>query len=157
MLESTKFSLVVQTWKGQIVIRGGPSRVLYRFFYSREVDKSHPISHFALDQNPIDVAETSAFWDPCPDEKAFERGTEMENRDYLLPKEGSFWNNTKNTPSLFARRLDKGEIIFYIDTEEFKKFLVKGKHLKGLFTLSRENTSDLWIWKKSLGPAEKKA
>lgn len=147
------FSLVVQIYKGPTVIRTGPSRIIWRVFFDIPVDKNHPITSFALDANPVEVKEISASWTPCPDEKALERGKPNEDKDYLKPEKGSFWNDTKATPSS-ARLLTSGKATFYI-INDFWKFLLDSKHLKGLFTLKRQGKTDLWTWKKSAGPGEK--
>ena len=148
-----KFSLVVQIWRGPIQIRTGPSRIIWRFLLDLPVDKAHPVTAFALTSNPIENKETSASWTPCPDEKALERGKPNEDKKYLEPKEGSFWNDTKNTPSS-VRQLTSRTATFYI-INDLWKFLIKSKHLKGLFTLKRQDKSDLWTWKRSAGPGQK--
>jgi len=153
--KAINFSLVVQTFKGQTVIRAGSSRTLWRVFFDLPVDKDHPITSFALTSNPIENKEISASWTPCPDEKALERGKEKEDKSYLKPEEGSFWNDTKATPS-HVRQLTSGKATFFVFLFVFWKFLLNSKHLKGLFTLYRQDDSDLWTWKKSAGPGEKK-
>lgn len=147
------FSLVVQIYKGQTVIRTGPTRILWRIFFDLKVDKTHPIASFALDANPIEVKEISASWTPCPDEKALERGKPNEDKDYLKPGLDNWWSRTKATPSS-ARQLTSGKATFYI-INDFWKFLLDSKYLKGLFTLKRQDKSDLWTWKRSAGPGEK--
>jgi len=149
-----EFSLVVQIWKGQTVVRVGPSRIIWRFLLDLPVDKAHPVTAFALTSNPIENKETSASWTPCPDEDALERGKPNEDKKYLEPKEGSFWNDTKNTPSS-VRQLTSGTVTFLI-INDFWKFLIKSKHLKGLFTLKKQGKTNLWTWKKSAGPGGKK-
>ncbi len=153
--KAVDFSLIVQTYKGQKVIREGPSRIVWRIFFDMPVDKKHPITSFALTANPIENKEVSATWVPCPDKKALERGKEKEDKDYLKPEEGSFYNDTKNTPS-YCRQLASGKATFFIKAEEFWKFLLNSKQLKGLFTLKCEDNSDMWTWRKSAGPGEKK-
>lgn len=148
-----QFSLVVQIFKGTTIIRAGPSRILWRFLLAMPTGKS-PVTAFALTSNPLEVSETSASWTPCPDPEALERGKPNEDREYLKPSEKNWWNRTKATPSS-VKLLDSGKVTFYI-VNGFWKFLVSGKHLKGLFTLTRENTSDLWTWKKGVGPGEKR-
>ena len=153
--KAVDFSLVVQTYKGQKVIREGPSRTVWRIFFDLPISKKYPITAFALKSNPIETKEISAFWTPCPDKDALERGKEKEVKDYLTPEEGSFYNDTKNTPS-YCRQLASGKATFFIKAEEFWKFLLNSKQLKGLFTLKCEDNSDMWTWRKSAGPGEKK-
>ena len=152
--KAVNFSLVVQTFRGQKVIREGASRILWRIFFDISVDKEHPITSFALTSNPVENKEISASWTPCPDDKALERGKEKEDKSYLEPDMKGWWNRSKATPS-HCRQLVSGKATFYI-INDFWKFLLNSKYLKGIFTLTRQNSSDLWIWKKSAGPGEKK-
>lgn len=149
-----KFSLVVQIFKGQTVIRTGPSRILWRFLLDLPVDKTHPVTAFALTANPIESEEVSASWTPSSDKKALERGKPGEDKKYLEPSPKSFWNSSKATPSS-VKFLTSGTVTFFIKNG-FWKFLIKSKHLKGLFTLKQQGKTNLWTWKKSAGPGEKK-
>ena len=147
------FSLILQVWKGQKVIRVGPSRIIWRILFDMPEDKDHPITSFALNDNPIEVEETTATRVPCPDEKALDRGKPNEDRSYLEPKEGSYWNDSKATPAA-CRLLTSGTATFFT-INGFWKFLLKSKRLKGLFTLTQQDSSDLWTWKRSAGPGQK--
>ena len=148
-----KFSLVVQIFRGQKVVREGPSRIIWRFFLDIP-DNDNPVTAFSLSSNPLENDEVTAYKTPCPDKKALERGRPNEDREYLEPKEGSFWNDTKNTNSSL-KFLDSGTVVFYI-IDGFWKFLARGKHLKGIYTLSRQDKTKMWTWKKSAGPGERK-
>jgi len=90
----------------------------------------------------------------CPDKKALDRGVEGEDKSYLKPDPGNWWNPTKNTP-LFYTRLDFGKTVVLINKLNFKKFLFKGKKLKGLWVLIREGDSPMFICKRSIGPGGK--
>ena len=157
--KAVDFSLVVQTYKGQKVIREGPSRTVWRIFFDMPVDKKHPITSFALTTNPIENKEVSATWVPCPDKKALERGKEKEDKDYLTPAPDGWWNTTKATPS-HCRQLTSGKATFFIKADnkdnDFWKFLLNSKQLRGIYTLKQEGKTELWTWKKSIGPGEKK-
>lgn len=135
------------------VTREGPSRLIWRFFLKLPA-RSEPVTCFSLSDDPIQVKQTTAFFVPCPDKDALKRGEPGENKGYLKPERGSFWNDTKNTFS-DTRKIDKGTVLFYIKNGLWK-FLAKGKHLKGVFVLKREGSSDQWKWQKSAGPGEEK-
>jgi len=151
--KALNFTLIVQIFRGQHVIRTGPSRIIWRFLLDLPVDKTHPVTAFALHSNPIENKEVSASWTPCPDEKALERGKPDEDRDYLKPSEKNWWNRSKATPSS-VKFLTSGTVTFYI-INGLWKFLIKSKHLKGIYTLKRQDNSDLWTWKRSAGPGER--
>ena len=150
--DPVKFSLVVQIWRGPKVIREGPSRIIWRFLLDMP-DGDNPATAFSLSSNPIENNEVTAYKTPCPDKDALKRGKPNEDRDYLKPEERSFWNDTKDTPSS-VKQLDSGTVVFYI-IDGFWKFLAKGRHLKGIYTLSRQGKTKMWTWKKSAGPGEK--
>ena len=147
-----KFSLIVQIWRGQKVIREGPSRIIWRLLIDIP-DKDNPVISLALSSNPIENNEVSASKISCSDEQALFRGDPNEDRSYLDPKKGSFWNDTKDTPSS-VKKLDSGTIVFYIKNG-FWKFLIRGKRLRGIYTLKQQAKSDMWTWKKEVGPGEK--
>lgn len=148
---SLNFLLLAQFWKGQVVIRQGPSRTIFRLFLDLPINSNHLFS-LALSDNPIEVNEISATLIPCPDLIALDRGKLNENTDYLAPKEGSFWNDSKDTPS-WVERLDSGSSLILIDSPIFKKFSFSGKKLKGIFTITQDSKdSNLWLWKRSAGP-----
>ena len=149
-----KFSLVVQIFKGQTVIRTSPSRILWRFLLDLPADKNHPVTAFALTANPIENKEVSASWTPSSDAKALDRGKPGEDKKYLEPSPESFWNSSKATPSS-VKFLTSGTVTFFIKNG-FWKFLIKSKHLKGLFTLKQQGKTNLWAWKRSAGPGKKK-
>ena len=150
--KSINFSFIVQIWKGQTVIRDTPSRILWRLLIETP-DGKDPITSFALTSNPIENNEVSASKIPCPDAQALSRGEPNENRDYLDPEKGSFWNDTKDTFSAL-KKLDSGTVIFYIKNG-FWKFLVRGRRLKGIYTLKQQAKSNMWTWKKDVGPGGK--
>ena len=147
-----KFSLIVQIWKGQTVIRDTPSRIIWRFLLDTP-DGNNSITSFALATNPIENNEVSASKVPWPDAQALSRGEPNEDRSYLNPKKGNFWNDTKDTPSS-VKKLDSGTIVFYIK-DGFWKFLIRGKRLRGIYTLKQQAKSNMWTWKKEVGPGEK--
>lgn len=151
-MKEVRFSYGVQTWRGQVVIRLGPSRVIYRLFFNLPADSG--LVHYVLDHDIIKVKQTTAFEEPCPDKKALERGVKGEDTSYLKPDEKGFWNPTKDTPARYFR-IELATAVFYVNEKNFKKFLFKGKKLKGLFILTREDTSSMFILKRSAGPGGK--
>jgi len=151
--KSIGFSLILQVFKGQTVIRGGPSRTIWRFLFDLPEDEKHPVTCFVLNDNPIEEDSTTASRVPCPDEGALERGKPNEDRSYLKPKPGSFWNDSKATPSA-CRLLTAGKATFFA-INGFWKFTLDSKRLKGLFTISQQDSSNLWTWRRSAGPGQK--
>ena len=147
------FSLTLQVWKGKTIVRTSPSRIIYRILFDMPEDKTHPITSFALNDNPIEVEETTATRVPCSDKDALQRGKPNEDRSYLEPKQNSFWNDTKATPTS-VRLLTNGTATFFI-INGLWKFVLQSKQLKGLFTLTQQDSTDLWTWKRSAGPGEK--
>jgi len=153
-MEKISFSLVRQIWKGAKVVREGPSRLIWRFLLDLPAD-SRPITCFVLSDNPIDVRQTTAVLVPCPDKDALKRGEPDENKDYLKPDEKGFWNPTRDTFS-DVRKIAEGKVLFYIRNDSLWKFLVQGNHLKGIFVLKREGSTNQWKWQRNISPGEKK-
>ena len=148
-----RFSLVREVWKGQKVVREGPSRVVWRFIFENE--EKDGFSSFLFSESPIDNDNVSAIFEPCPDPKALTRGKEGEDKSYLKPDEKGYWNPTKDTAA-FVRQIDYGKVLFFPPkSSSFMKFLTSGKLLSGFFTLSREGETDMWKWKKVAGPGKR--
>ena len=147
---NTKFSIVRQTWKKQFVIRFGPTKVIWRIFFDIKINPKN-IMHFVLNENPLVVNKITAYQLDCPDLKALSRGTEGEDKKYLSPKEGSFWNDTKATPSEVIQ-IASGDSIFLENSDTFKKFTLNSKEIKGLFILSERDSSKIWMFERSIIP-----
>lgn len=149
----TRFLLLAQYWKGQQVIRSGPSKTLFRLFFDTHIQSDNSkLLHFSILTDPIGSSEFSAMLIPCPDLMALERGKRFENQYYLLPKEGSFWNDSKDTHS-WVERLDWGTSAISIDKNSYK-FIFMGLKLKGIFVATKKIEDDeknsLWTFKLAL-------
>lgn len=151
-MKTLKFVLLKQTWKGQKVIRHGPSRTTFRIILNKSIPGG--LLHYAMDHNTITNKKAIGYFKPCPDKNALIRGTKKENTAYLKPKLGNFWNDTKNTPTSLER-LDSGTAIMLINNDSFKKILFNGKLFKAMLVFKRQDKTDLWSIEKSIGPGKK--
>jgi len=123
-----EFSLQYQWWRGQIVVRRGPSRTQW-WLHIKIGDK---VYSYALNSNPVDVAVTAGLL-------RTDLGEWMYHDGEVKPK--TKFNPTKSTPC-FARIEDKGTLDVFQDGLQFKKFKFSGKKLKGMWAFSKEN--GLW-------------
>lgn len=137
--------------KPVIVVRAGASSE----HYDLRIDTGKlPIMHWVLDNDPREVESTTALYKPSSERSSMDRGKPNENKDYLKP--GTSYNPTKDTRAWLELE-DSGEAIITIDKPMFKRVELKGKTLKGLYTLEREDkNSDFWILKKTKLPETKK-
>jgi len=138
--------------KPVIVVRSGASEE----HWDLRIDTGETsIMHWVLDNDPREVASTTALYKPCNDKSSMDKGKPNENKDYLKPGT-SEWNPTKDTRAWLDLE-DSGEAIITIDKPMFKRVELRGKTLKGLFTLEREDEkSDFWILSKAKLPETKK-
>ena len=149
----TKFLYLMSGTRGQIVIRSGFSSVQYHLFFSKKVDNKH-LLHFVGEKSILKLKQVSVVIDPCPDLKALDRGLPGEDKSYLKPDPKNWWNPSKATP-VYVFRLAAGEAIFLEDSPPFKKFVLKSKRMKGLFTLRQEDpNSPMYIFSRSAGPGQ---
>lgn len=153
-----KFVLFEQNWKGQTVIRVGPSRTEYRIITDLPVTGG--MFHILLMDDPKTQDEVSSLLIPCSDENGMERGEPGEDTEYLKPSEGSFWNDTKDTDS-WLKRIDSGKVV--LEPESLKtnkiKLIFMGNKLNGIFELTKKTTGEpheLWVFKAVLRPKQKK-
>lgn len=135
-----EFKFIKQTWRGQKVIREGPSRTLYYVILKQ--DKSY----FSLALNTsLLSSETAAglpFSHPIPlwiAKGEIEPGTKL--------------NPTKATPSKIEV-LDQGKATVLIE-DKVKKFILKGKKIKGVWIAFQQEGSNLWTIQKSESPNRK--
>jgi len=133
-----KFVLQHHWWKKREIIRVGPSAE----HWDLRLDVGKPfLVHFVLDDNILEVEETSAIYKEDPD-KAW-----MKKEGYLEPS--SPGNPTKDTPA-WIRILDSGSALIFEMSDMFAKIEFRGEHLKGLYTFEREDpTINMWVVKKS--------
>lgn len=130
-----EFVLQEQSWKGPIQIRTGPSRRLWRLL----LDVGQPeLVMVRMYQNPIDNKELAAEVDTEPHKDALDVEGDVPPGHYL--------NETKETPSQ-VEVLDGGKASVLTMSEDSIKLRIEGKHIKGLFQLTRNNGE--WLWQPS--------
>jgi len=135
-ISSGQFKFLVQTWKGQKVIREGPSRTLYYFVLKR----SNNYFSIALNTSALNAVAAA--------------GLPFAHAELLWSAEGevpinSPLNPTKNTPS-HIQLLDHGEAIVLSEDEgKWLKLKLKGEKLKGLFFMAQQEGSKMWSFQKS--------
>jgi hypothetical protein len=139
------FSFQHQWWKGQTVIRAGPSMEQWNIRIDRKEDGG--LLNFAMDSNPLEVDSTTSVKKGDSTEEDMKAEGEMKPKTKLNP--------TKNTPS-FIEILDSGEVTVLEDIIGFMKFIFNGEKLKGNWAaVQEEKGSNIWIFKKSELPPVK--
>lgn len=146
-LGPARFRFIKQTWKGQKVIRGGPSRVVYYFLiFQRSAGKE--TFCLAMENGMAKQAATSGIEVP----KLADALKTVEEGE--VPTE-SILNPTKATPSKIEI-LDEGPASI-ISVSAFKRYRLDGKKLKGIWiAFKRDEKSKMWILKKSDLPEPEK-
>lgn len=134
------FKFIKQTWRGQKVIRAGPSRTLYYFILK------HDKTFFSLALNTSLLSSVSATGLPFP------HHISLWSAEGEVPP-GTKLNPTKATPSEIEV-LDQGKATVLIE-DEVRKFILKGKHLKGVWFAFQQEGSNLWSIQKSEPPKPK--
>ena len=138
-LSSGQFKFLVQTWKGQKVIREGPSRTLYYFVLKR----SNDYFSIALNTSALNAVAVA--------------GLPFAHAELLWTAEGEIpanspLNPTKNTPSQIAV-LDEGEAtVLSEENGKFMKLKLKGTKLNGLWVAMQQEGSKMWAFQKSAMP-----
>jgi len=134
--QTDNFYLLKHWWKGQFVVKWGPSKEHWDLFYNGK--------QIVLDSNPLESNEMgTAIREPYTNdfEKKGSNGPE-----YIEP--GTPGNPTKDT-SCWVERLDEGTINVEIDTETKKVFSINGENLTDTWVLEREDeNTNLWVMKK---------
>lgn len=130
-----QFKFLKQTWRGQKVIREGPSRTQFYFVLKRNDD------YFALAVNSDLSTSTSATG------VSFPHAAALLNAEGSIPP-GSKLNPTKATPSSIEV-VDSGPALIFLSEAKFLKFALKGKKLKGAWVASKQEGSDMWSVSKS--------
>ncbi|MGB7531828.1 MAG: hypothetical protein WA977_02465 [Halobacteriota archaeon] len=135
------FKFLKQTWKAQKVVREGPSRTLYYFILKQGK------TYFSLALNTSLLASETATGLP------FCHLIPLWTAEGEIPPNTKL-NPTKATPSNIEI-LDKGKATILIeDKGKIKKFILKGKKLKGVWVAFQES-SNLWTIQKSKLPEPK--
>lgn len=135
-----RFRFIKQTWKGQKVIREGPSRTLYFFLIFQRSEGSED---FCLAvQDDLTKQKTASGIEVA---NLISKLKKVEDGDIPLPK--SILNPTKATPSLI-KILDEGDASILSKTG-FRRYLLKGGKLKGIWiTFRQDEGSKIWTIKK---------
>jgi len=134
-ISTGEFKYLVQTWKGQKVIREGPSRTLYYFVLKRAKN----YFSIALNSSALHAVATAGL--------PFAHGELLWTSEGEAPANSTL-NPTKNTPSQI-RVLDQGDAIVVGEEEgEWIKLKLKGRSLNGLFFCARQEGSKMWSFTK---------
>ena len=132
-----EFVLQHHWWRGQIVVRFGPSTE----HWDLRILHDKKIWHLVLKNNPLGSRSVMGYEKPCTDLSSMEKG--RKETEELEP--GTEWNPTKDTPA-FIKALDSGNCVILEDEDLFKKVDFKGKELKGVYVFTREDPdSDFWV------------
>lgn len=136
-------------WRGQIVVRFGPSTE----HWDIRILQDDKIWHLVLKNNPLGSQSVMGYEKPCTDLSSMEKG--KKGVEELEP--GTPWNPTKDTPA-FIEALDFGSCTILEDSDTFKKVEFHGQELKGLYAFTREAPeSDFWIMSRSDLPKGKQS
>ena len=135
------FKFLKQTWRGQKVIREGPSRTLYYFVLKQ--DKTY----FSLALNTSLLSSETATGLPFPHHISL-----WSAEGEIAP--GTKLNPTKNTPSQIEV-IDHGKATILIE-DKVMKLTLKGKKLKGVWVAFQQKDSNLRTIEKSKLPEPKK-
>jgi hypothetical protein len=135
MSGQVQFKLLKQTWKGQKVIREGPSRTLYHLVFKRADQYSglalnaDPIHNNRVACLPFTQKSTIALWKTVG---------EVPPRSLL--------NTTKNTPSMISV-LDQGAVIIKDGfSSTHLEYRFQGPKLQGTWVAAKQKDSKLWTF-----------
>lgn len=141
--ETVPYVLSHQSWKGQVVIRTGPTKEEWHLSLDRGGGK---IESWALQEDPRKVERVSAV------HRKYQGNALLTLEGDVKPGEaynGDVLNPSKDTPSRI-RIEDKGKADLLQDDEQFKKLRFTGGELDGTYVL-RQEAGDLWVFEPS-GP-----
>lgn len=122
----TRFKLLKQTYKGQVVIRFGPSTTLFWFLLEE------PRLVLVLDNDPR-IRRAVAGWEMDP--KYFDLLIDLQDTDV---EPGTELNPTKDTPSRITVE-DSGEAVVMEQQPGFLRLRLDGSELKGYYICSWED------------------
>jgi len=145
-LTKGKYALVHHWWKGQTVVREGPTTEHYDL-YIKTPDREK-LLHYILVKNPLKTHVSSALIaEPVGDKYlTIGKGKPVE----IAP--GQPDNPTKNTPA-YLEQVASGEVTIFEDKELFKKF--KFEKL-GTWIFVREQKTNMWTASKAENLSEEK-
>lgn len=127
--EAGQFSLMIQSFKGQFVIRFGASRTLFHLFLSpSDAKKSH---HYVTISDPSKAFEAIALLQ-------YPNVTKTLDKGFVAPS--SYYNPTKDTDS-FAEIITEGKYSMWETNSGYKLIQFKSPKLFGIFKLRPETPS----------------
>lgn len=143
---SGEFALIRKWFRGQIVIRFGPSSQSWMLILKNN-DK---IDTFLAERDPLDNDQVAAIKDTTKS-SAIENIFNLKEETEIKPGESAL-NVTKNTPG-FLTPEDHGSMQILESGLDFWKIKFSGEHLKGLYIIHRDPGEAIWTMEKSVsGP-----
>lgn len=157
--ETAEFHLERHWWRGQIVIRFGPSTE----HYDLRLKEDGKLWHLVLQENPLEEEEVAAYLKPMRDGGVTDtEGRKVElfqlkpgQRVRLKPNTDA--NPTKDTPA-WIEALDAGPAEILEEGKGYRKIAFRGKKLKGAWVCRAEDPDDpggFWSVARSGGPETK--
>lgn len=134
---TVEFNLLHRSWKGPTVIRGGRAGHVWVILLPLG---TRGFTACYLDRNPLEEDEVPAVLEVVDDE--------FFNFEGDIPP-GHPQNPLKELP-VHQDILDRGEAVILEDSKTFKKFIFKGRRLKGTWAL--EEMDGMWLLTRSQGP-----
>jgi ATP-dependent DNA ligase len=133
------FTLSWQFWKGQTVVRAAPSRQVWHLVLDRP---GEGLDTWVLQADPLSGEERiTAVHTPRRSKALLAFDGDVEPGQQVG---GDVLNDTKATPSAI-RIQDRGRAVLLDDQRTFKKVRFEGEKLRGIFTLTAEESgSDIW-------------
>lgn len=148
-VESVPYVLSYQWWKGQTVVRAGPSKEEWHLTLDRG---NGEVESWALQSDPTEVEEASGV-------RRDYSGSALLTIEGDVPPgkafDGDVLNPTKETDSRI-KVVGKGKVTLLEDSEQVKKLDFDGGPLEGTWLLSK-SSEDLWVLERSGGPGTAKA
>lgn len=140
---SIRFRLLHHFWKGQTVVRAGPSKSHYDLVW----DDGKRTNMFRLEYDPRGLKPSAALLNEEDPDRLWKVSSES---DIVTIPPKTLLNPTKET-KCWIEVLDAGRGTLLIDDEDLKKFEFKGKTLKGIFLATRPPGEDIWEFKRVKG------
>ena len=124
--EKGAFSIIVKSFKGQFVIRFGPSRTIFHLFLSP--DEKESSRHFVTITDPVKTSDVIAFVQYNNVKKILSKG--------IVPR-GTYFNTTKDTDS-FAEPLANGKYEMWRTELGYSLLRFASNKFSGVFKLRHE-------------------
>jgi len=132
------FKLFELRFKGQQVIRFGPSAVVYPLLIDDEKEKPQ---RWDLNKNPLDAKSLVCYYYG----REGSQWLKLEGNNRIEP--GEYGNPSKDTPCELEL-IDQGPITVYEDRDSWKRWKFQGKKLKAFVNVFRESEG-LWNWEET--------